>query len=81
MNLIERCYSRDFANPENFVACTLLGSLSQYNIGDGSTGIRVVWSKVVASMEKVNCMQSNGAHIAVGGFSNGGKGLVELYGA
>jgi len=81
MKLIEGYYHRDFVDPENFVTCTLLGSLSQYNIGVGSSGTRVVWSGGVANLEKVNCMRSNGTHIAVGGFSNGGKGLVEVYGA
>ena len=79
--LIERCYHRDFVDPENFVTCTLLGSLSQYKIGVGPTGTGVVWSKGVADLKKVNCMRSNGTRIAVGGFSNDGKGLVEVYGA
>ena len=81
VELIERCYHRDFVDPENFVTCTLLGSLSQYKIGVGLTETGVVWSKGVANLEKVNCMRSTGTHIAVGGFSNGGKGLVEVYGA
>jgi hypothetical protein len=63
------------------VACTLLGSLSQHSIGVGSTGTEMVWSRDGKELEKVNCMRSNGAYIVVGGFSSGGKGLVEVYGA
>ena len=81
MDLIEWRHHRDFANPENFVTCSLLGSLSQYNIGVESTGTRIVWSREVRELKKVNCMRSDGTRIVVGGFSNGGKGLVEVYGA
>jgi len=80
MELIDRHRHRDFVDPENFVTCTLLGSLSQYNIGVGSAEIGVAWSRGMTDLEKVNCMRSNGTHIAVGGFSNGGKGLVEVHG-
>ena len=76
-NLIESHHLRDFAGLEDFVTCTLLGSLSQYEVGAGSTKI---WSRSAEKLEKVNCMRSNGKYIAVGGFSNGGKGLVEVYG-
>lgn len=75
-NLIESCHHRDFAGSENFVTCTLLGSLSQYEVGAGSTKI---WSRAVEKLEKVNCMRSNGKYVVVGGFSNGGEGLVEVY--
>lgn len=81
MKLIERSYRREFTGSEGIVACTLLGSLSQYTMGAGSTDAGMVWSTDVKELEKVNCMRSNGAHIVVGGFSNGGKGLVEVYGA
>lgn len=81
MDLIGRFYHRDFVDSENLVTCTLLGVLSQYNIGVESTGIGVVWSKDVKELEKVNCIRSNGTYIVVGGFSNGGKGLAEVYGA
>jgi len=64
----------------SFVACTLLGSLSQYNVGVGSTGNHIVWSKEAKELEKVNCMRSNGTYIVVGGFSSDRKGLVEVYG-
>ena len=40
----------------------------------------MVWSEETKGLEKVNCMRSNGTYIAVGGFSNGGKGLIEVYG-
>jgi hypothetical protein len=70
-------HHRDFASLDNFVTCTLLGSLSQYEVGAGSTKI---WSRAVEQLEKVNCMRSNGKHVVVGGFYNGGKGLVEVYG-
>jgi len=73
--------SVDFADSETFVTCTLLGSLSQYSIGVGSTGTGMVWSGDVKELEKVNCMRSNGTYIVVGGFSSGGKGLAEVYGA
>jgi len=79
--LIDFRYRRDFMDPENFVTCTLLGSLSLYNIDVAPTGTTSVWSRGVVDLEKVNCMRSNGTHIAVGGFSNGGKGLIEVYGA
>lgn len=79
-NPTESFHYRDFATPENFVACTLLGSLSQYEVGDGSTKARMVWSRNVEQLEKVNCMRSNGKYAVVGGFSNGGRGLVEVYG-
>jgi hypothetical protein len=65
---------------ENFVICTLLGLLSQYNMGIGSTGTKMVWSRDTEELEKVNCMGSNGRYTVVGGFSHGGKGLVEVYG-
>lgn len=63
------------------MACTLLGSLSQYNVSVGSSETGIVWSRGVKELEKVNCMRSNGTYIVVGGFSNGGKGLAEVYGA
>jgi hypothetical protein len=62
------------------VTCTLLGSLAQYKVSAGSMEDGIVWSRDMEQLEKVNCMRSNGAHIVVGGFSNGGKGLVEVYG-
>ena len=62
------------------MTCTLLGLLSQYNVGIESTEIKMVWSRDVEELEKVNCMGLNGRHIVVGGFSHGGKGLVEVYG-
>ena len=73
------CY-RDFVDSEHFTTCTLLGSLSQYQVGVGPTEAGIVWSRKVEQLEKVNCMRQNGSCIAVGGFSNGGKGLVEVYG-
>jgi hypothetical protein len=81
MKLIEGCRYRDFVDSESFVTCTLLGSLSQYNVGVGSTETRMVWSRNVKELEKVNCIRSNSTYIVVGGFANGGKGLVEVYGA
>ena len=80
VELIDHCHHSDFVDSESLVTCTLLGSLSQYTIGVESTGSGVVWSKNVKELEKVNCMRSNGTHLVVGGFSNGGKGLVEVYG-
>ena len=62
------------------MTCTLLGSLSQYSVGVGSTGIEMVWSRDVKELEKVNCMRSNDTYIVVGGFSSGGKGVAEVYG-
>lgn len=62
------------------MACTLLGSLSQYKVGVGSAEVGMVWSRDTKELEKVNCMRSNGTYIVVGGFSDGGKGLVEVYG-
>lgn len=67
-------------NPENFVVCTLLGLLSQYSMGIGSTETKMVWFRDAEELEKINCMGSNGSYIVVGGFSHGGKGLVEVYG-
>jgi hypothetical protein len=78
-NLIEHCHCRDFADSESLITCTLLGSLSQHNVGVGSTGTRTVWSRDVKELEKVNCMRSNGTYIVIGGFSNGCKGLAEVY--
>lgn len=79
MKLIGCC--RDFADPGSFVTCTLLGSLSRYDVGAMPTEIRMIWSKDVRELGKVNCMRANSAYVVVGGFSNGGKGLVEVYGA
>ena len=62
------------------MACTLLGSLSRYNLNVESKEAQMVWSREAKGLEKVNCMQSNGIHIVAGGFSYGGKGLVEVYG-
>jgi len=81
MNLIERYHKRDFADSESFVTCTLLGSLSKCKVGVGSTETETVWSRDAKELERVNSMRSNGVYIVVGGFSNGGKGLVEVYGA
>ena len=80
MNLIECCHKRDFVDSESFVTCTLLGFLSQHMVGVGSTETKTVWSREAKELEKANCVRSNGTYIAVGGFSNGGKGLVEVYG-
>lgn len=77
---IENRHRRDFTTSETFVTCTLLGSLSQYKIGAGSTEDGIVWSRAVEQLEKVNAMRSNGTYVVVGGFSDGGKGLVEVYG-
>jgi len=55
--------SVDFTTSESFVACTLMGSLSQYKVGAGSTEGGIVWSRDVEQLEKVNCMRSNGAFI------------------
>ena len=79
MRPIARCYNRDFADSESFVTCTLLGSLSQYKISAASKETGMAWSIDVEGLEKVNCMRSNGTYVAVGGFSNGGRGLVEVY--
>ncbi|KAF9645295.1 WD40 repeat-like protein [Thelephora ganbajun] len=73
--------SVDFADSESFLTCTLLGSLSRYNASVGSTETGIVWSRDVKELKKANCMQSNRTYIVVGGFSNGGKGLAEVYGA
>ena len=80
MELIGYCCNRDFADSESFATCTLLGSLSQYKIGVGPTEAEMVWSRNSEGLEKVNCMRSHSAYIVVGGFSNDGKGLVEIYG-
>ena len=40
----------------------------------------MVWSRDLKGLERVNCMRSNGTYIVAGGFSNCGKGLVEVYG-
>jgi len=80
MNLIECHHERDFVDSERFMTCTLLGSLSQCKVDVGSTETKTVWSRVAKELEKVNSMRSNGTYIVVGGFSNGGKGLVEVYG-
>lgn len=69
-----------FIDPESFVTCTLLGSLSQWKIGAEPKGNRVVWSRNVGQLEKVNCMRSGGIYLAVAGFSSDSKGLVEVYG-
>jgi len=72
--------SVDFVGSENLVTCTLLGSLSRYEVGVESTLATMNWSRNVERLEKVNCMRSNGKYVAVGGFLNDGKGLVEVYG-
>jgi len=72
--------SVDFVGSEDLVTCTLLGSLSWYEVGVESTLATMNWSRNVERLEKVNCMRSNGKYVAVGGFSNDGKGLVEVYG-
>ena len=79
--LIECFHHRDFADSESLVTCTLLGSLSQYEVGVESTETAMVWSKDTKGLEKVNCMRSNGSYIVVGGFSNDGRGCFEVYGA
>jgi hypothetical protein len=79
VDLVERCNYRDFADSASLITCTLLGSLSRYNVSVGSTETGVVWSRDMKELEKVNCMRSNGTYIVVGGFSNGGKGLAEVY--
>lgn len=73
-------HHRDFAGSDNFVTCTLLGLLSQHEVGMGPTRTGMIWSRHVEQLEKVNYMRSNGKYVAVGGFSDGGKGLVEVYG-
>lgn len=79
-NLISH-HCRDFASSEDFVACTILGSFSKYKVGVDSTKARMIWSRDAEKLEKVNCIRSNGDYVVVGGFSNDGKGLVEVYGA
>ena len=79
-NPIKSSNRRNFAGSENLVVCTLLGSLSRYDVGVGSTEAEMIWSRHVEQLAKVNCMRSNEKYVVVGGFSNDGKGLVEVYG-
>lgn len=71
-----------FRDPGHLVACSLLGTISAYDISrddQGELQATKVWSEVTRSVEKVNAMAVSQSWMVIGGFGKDGKGVVETW--
>ncbi|EIW60133.1 WD40 repeat-like protein [Trametes versicolor FP-101664 SS1] len=71
-----------FRDPGYLVACSLLGTISAYDISrddEGELQATKVWSEATRSVEKVNAMTVSQLWVVIGGFGKDGKGVVETW--
>jgi hypothetical protein len=73
----------DFISGDSIVACTLLGVLSSFELKrseDGALTLEKVWTKDVSGIiAKVNALVGNENYVIVGGITQDGKGVTQVY--
>lgn len=73
---------RVFKDPEQLIACTLLGIIVTYRVSrddQGALQASKTWSGAVSSGMRVSSMAVNESLIAIGGVKKDGKGVVEIW--
>ncbi len=79
---IDSLHLSAFRDPERLVTCSLLGTMSAYDISRGGKGelqASKIWSEATRSVEKVNAMAVSHSWVVIGGFGKDGKGVVEVW--
>ncbi|KAH9857139.1 WD40-repeat-containing domain protein [Lenzites betulinus] len=71
-----------FKDPEQLIACTLLGIIVTYRVSrddQGALQASKTWSGAVSSGMRVSSIAVNESLIAIGGVKKDGKGVVEIW--
>ncbi|KAI0705861.1 WD40-repeat-containing domain protein [Cytidiella melzeri] len=71
-----------FTTPSTLITCTLLGKISQHIVSYDEEQIprlETKWTATVVDLAKVNELDAAGEWMTVGGFSEDGKGCVEIW--
>ncbi|KAI0093977.1 WD40-repeat-containing domain protein [Irpex rosettiformis] len=71
-----------FTAPATLVTCSLLGRISQHTVmydEDFTARLDAAWTGSVTNLAKVNTLTASAEWVIVGGFSEDGRGTVELW--
>ena len=80
-------YCSAFLDQHQFVTCTLLGEVKQFEIvhdapaseGGADFDLQENWSSRTQKLAKVNAMSITGDRMAIGGLTGDGKGVDEIW--
>jgi len=72
-----------FSDSRKLITSTLLGVITQYHLiydqAEASVVIQQLWQKESPRLTKVNALIADDKRIIVGGFSNQGRGVIEIW--
>ncbi|KAI0672963.1 WD40-repeat-containing domain protein [Trametes maxima] len=71
-----------FRDDGRLVACSLLGTVTEFNVSRDAQGKLEAakrWNAAAGSLEKVNAMSVSRSWLVLGGFSKDGKGIIEAW--
>ncbi|KAG2086466.1 hypothetical protein BD769DRAFT_1532033 [Suillus cothurnatus] len=75
--------NRTFIGPRTLCTSTLMGKVSLHEIGgptaDGKLDISPKWTKATTDVSKVNAIIATGSLIIIGGLSERGEGMIEVW--